>query len=50
MKFRDFALERTFRGINFVICMLVLCVCIVILISLWDKLQQIRLNLEKHKI
>ena len=31
IKFRDFALEQTFRGINFAICMLVLCICIVIL-------------------
>ena len=29
MKFHDVALEQTFRGINFAICVLVLCACIV---------------------
>ena len=49
-KFRDFALEQTFCSINFGICVLVICVCIVIFTNLQDKLSWIRSNREKHEI
>ena len=47
--FCDFVLEQTFHGINFAICVLVLCICIVMLSNLRDKLLRICSNCKKTR-